>query len=270
MSTGSIQRQDIEASRRRVRLPRAQVELSLVSLGPEEGDCALFVHGGAGHLMQWQHQLCYFGQHLKVYAYDMRGHGESDAPATDYTLEEAVADLEELVEVLELPEKFHLLCHSYGGAVGAEFARRHGSRLKSLVLLATAGTIPLAYTMRALLKLPAFALAGIQKVVKNAVSTPPAVLKRLVPNLVLWDGWHIYPEIEVPSLVVCGELDLLTRPRAMRQMAELLPECQFETIRFAGHLPQLERPDRCNRLLERFLFSRDRGGWRGSLEAAEP
>lgn len=260
-------RKEIDKSRKLVPVSEPPVRLSVVDLGPREAPTALFLHGGAGHLLQWHHQLTYFSERLRVVSYDMRGHGESEAPGSRYSFEETVTDLESLVAELDLPPQFHLVAHSYGGAVAVEFARRHPDRLLGVTLVATAGELPLRPSVRYLMKLPAWTLAGIQKLVKNAVSTPPAVLKKLVPTLTSWRGWEIYPEVETRCLVIAGELDWLTRPAAVRRMADLLPDSQFELIRFAGHLPQLERPGRVNRLLERFLEPTTRRLWRGPVDS---
>ncbi|MCA9794100.1 MAG: alpha/beta hydrolase [Candidatus Eremiobacteraeota bacterium] len=243
------------------------MRLSVVDFGNPDGGTALFLHGGAGHLLQWHNQLGYFSSRLRVVAYDMRGHGQSEAPNSSYWLKETVEDLEELVQRLQLPEQFYLVCHSYGGAVGTEFARRHPDRLSGLVLAATSGSIPLSFTVNYLLKLPDWMLGGVQRAIRNRISTPPHVLKKLVGSVLRWDGWEIYPEVPTPTLVIAGELDWLTRPESMRKMAELLPDSHYETIRFAGHMLQLERPDRCNRLLENFLVPHQRKTWRGSLPA---
>lgn len=262
-----LTRKEIDSSRRLVAVSDPPVRLSVVDLGPRQAPAALFLHGGAGHLLQWHNQLSHFSERLRVVSYDMRGHGESEAPPSHYSFEETVADLESLVEGLDLPPRFHLVAHSYGGAVAAEFARRHPGRLLGVTLVATAGELPLRPAVRYLMKLPAWTLAGIQRLVKNAVSTPPAVLKKLVPTLTSWRGWEIYPGVEVRCLVIAGELDWLTRPAAVRRMADLLPDSQFELIKFAGHLPQLERPSRVNRLLERFLEPTTRRFWRGPVDS---
>jgi pimeloyl-ACP methyl ester carboxylesterase len=45
-------------------------------------------------------------------------------------------------------------------------------------------------------------------------------------------------------------------------MAELIPGSALEKIRFAAHLPQLERPQRINQVLERFLLPERKVNWR--------
>ncbi len=257
-----LSRKDLEGYRKPLAIGGAvPTTLSALEL-PGEG-CALFLHGAAGHLMQWSHQLAYFGERMRVVALDMRGHGES-LPSVEsrFWFEDFVDDLELAVEALPLPERFYLVSHSFGGAVAAAYAVRHPERLQGLVLMATAGEIPLRFAIRVAMKLPSSLLLGVQKLVKNAVSTPPAVLKKLIPTLVRYRGWELYPQIQVPTLVISGEYDLLTRPEPMRRMAELIPGSALEKIRFAAHLPQLERPQRVNQILERFLLPERKVSWR--------
>lgn len=237
---------------------------------PGEG-CALFLHGAAGHLMQWHHQLAYFSERMRVVALDMRGHGESQPSIESrFWFEDFVDDLEAAVEALELPDRFYLVSHSFGGAVAAAYAVRHPERLDGLVLMATAGEIPLRFSIQLLMKLPSSLLSGVQRLVKNAVSTPPPVLKKLIPTLVRFRGWDLYPQIQVPTLVISGEYDMLTRPEPMRRMAELIPGSALEKIRFAAHLPQLERPQRVNQILERFLLPQRRVSWRPDSMESRP
>ncbi|MEW6281996.1 MAG: alpha/beta fold hydrolase [Candidatus Eremiobacterota bacterium] len=245
------------------------VRLAGLDFGVREATTLVFLHGGAGRANQWRHQMEYFSQRYRVVAYDFRGHGESEVVHSDYSFDEMVQDLEWAVDELEVPERFHLITHSFGGAVGAAYAVRHAQRLERLALVATAGEIPLSPFLPALLQLPGPVLDGVRKVFRNQINCPPAVLKRLVPTLMRWRGWDLYERIQTPTLVLSGELDLLTRPRMMRRMADLIPNCEFVSLPFCGHLPQLERPAAVNRILERFLEPNLKRTWRGTIEAPE-
>lgn len=72
-------------------------------------------------------------QHNTLLRYDQRGSGLSDWNVDDFSLERAVADLEELVDGLGLDE-ISLLGSCQGGAVAALFAARHPGRVRRLIL----------------------------------------------------------------------------------------------------------------------------------------
>ncbi len=59
--------------------------------------------------------------------------------------------------------------------------------------------------------------------------------------------------IHCPTLVVVGEEDVLTPPEVVRTIAERIPNAQLEIIPQAGHLPNLEQPERFNALMLQHL-----------------
>jgi haloalkane dehalogenase len=72
---------------------------------------------------------------------DHIGCGFSDKPGDDrydYTLERRVADLERLIDSLDLAEKITLVVHDWGGMIGMTWAARHPDRVGRLVILNTA------------------------------------------------------------------------------------------------------------------------------------
>jgi 3-oxoadipate enol-lactonase / 4-carboxymuconolactone decarboxylase len=72
-------------------------------------------------------------RHFHVVRYDMRGHGKSDTPAGDYTLDQLTDDLAAVADSSG-PGHFHLCGVSMGGMVGMAYAARTGKRLDKLVL----------------------------------------------------------------------------------------------------------------------------------------
>ena len=59
--------------------------------------------------------------------------------------------------------------------------------------------------------------------------------------------------IAVPTLVICGEEDLISTPAEMRTIADAIDGAQFATIPNAGHLAPLEQPAAFNQSLREFL-----------------
>ena len=100
-----------------------------------EGPDLVLIHGITGDLSIWM--LCEALQSLskayRVTAYDLRGHGYSDAPPTGYTSADHVADLFGLMDVLEI-ERTSIAGHSFGGVIGAHAAVLAPERVESLVL----------------------------------------------------------------------------------------------------------------------------------------
>jgi 3-oxoadipate enol-lactonase / 4-carboxymuconolactone decarboxylase len=90
---------------------------------------------GCDHSM-WAPQMPGLLDHFQVLRYDTRGHGASDVPAGDYTLEQLGQDALGLAEKLGL-KKFKFCGLSMGGAVGQWLALNAPPRVTALVLANT-------------------------------------------------------------------------------------------------------------------------------------
>jgi pimeloyl-ACP methyl ester carboxylesterase len=71
----------------------------------------------------------------RVITFDWRGHGRSDAPATDFGLAEQVADALAVVRAAGVADRFIPVCASHSGWVGIELARRLGAGVPAIVLM---------------------------------------------------------------------------------------------------------------------------------------
>lgn len=223
----------------------------------------VFVHGAGGHCTQWSHQLDFFSRRCRCLTMDMRGHGYSDRPEwPEYSVQEFSDDLGRVLDHAGISQPVILIGHSFGGAVSTFFTLAHPQRVEKLALLSTTGTLSVGMSVLMLLKMPEFLLVPIQKAFNRRVGAPAHVLKKLVPNVDNWDGWDLYPKIHVPTLVMCGELDRLTRTKWVRRMAEAIPQVHYEGISFSAHLPQLERPARVNEALLTFVRGRSESPFR--------
>jgi 3-oxoadipate enol-lactonase/4-carboxymuconolactone decarboxylase len=90
---------------------------------------------GTDHGM-WAPQMADLLQHFQVLRYDTRGHGASDAPASEYSIEQLGNDVLGLADALKI-DKFAFCGLSMGGAVGQWLAINSPQRLTGLVLANT-------------------------------------------------------------------------------------------------------------------------------------
>ena len=93
------------------------------------------VHGGPGGIHDYLEPLEALANERPVVLYDQLGAGKSDAldDVTLWTNERMIDELGRLLDALEL-EWIHLLGHSWGTIIAAEYALRSPDRLSSLVL----------------------------------------------------------------------------------------------------------------------------------------
>jgi 3-oxoadipate enol-lactonase len=59
----------------------------------------------------------------------------------------------------------------------------------------------------------------------------------------------------VPTLVICGQHDVISSADEMRSLAAAIPGAHFVVIPDAGHMPPLEQPTRFNAALREFLLA---------------
>jgi pimeloyl-ACP methyl ester carboxylesterase len=71
------------------------------------------------------------------------------------------------------------------------------------------------------------------------------------------DRTSLLANIDCPTLVVCGGEDTISPSGEMRALAQAIPDAEYVEIAGAGHLSNLEAPDRFDDALARFLNAHD-------------
>ena len=229
--------------------------LSVVDLWPEGAErTVLFVHGYAGVVETWEYQINHFWHLARVIAPDLRGHGQSDAPYTTYSMEELVEDLETITDKLRLPPKFTLVGHSFGGSICIEYAVRHPERLDRLVLLATAGEYPVPRAVALLSRVPTAAFRPWWRFRPRWNADVHVMKGMMLNNMRKWRGWDLMKQIKTPTLIVTGERDRYFPRSVYTRVAESVPGAEVIDIGASKHKVQLERHQAVNRAIERFML----------------
>jgi pimeloyl-ACP methyl ester carboxylesterase len=74
------------------------------------------------------------------------------------------------------------------------------------------------------------------------------------------DRIDLLPQINVPTLIICGELDQLTPIAESERMHCLIAGSQLAVIADAAHMSNLEQPEQFNRALTNFLHQLNSSG----------
>jgi len=186
--------------------------------------------------------------------FDVPGIGQSQMPDSPLRLPRHADLLARLLDVLELP-RIDLFGVSWGGALAQEFALRHPTRLRRLILAATSAGPALlikpgdmlAYfdagthaqdsqglaqsghrrnSMRTLLK-----VGGVQRMLSQ---NPRAYYHQLMAVL----GWTSLPRLwrlRAPTLIIAGEQDWLTRLYNARILHRAIPRSELAIVPHEGH-----------------------------------
>jgi len=247
---------DLELYRRDVRVSISPpIRLSVIDIAPERPrHTIVFIHGYGGNATQWQYQLNTFSLDNRVIALDLRGHGRSDKPSGDYSMARILEDLENALGVLGVSDKIVLVGHSFGGAVVTEYAAANPTRIERLVLIATAGEFRLNPIYRFLLRFPLPVLKSLTTFVKNWLSAPPYVMHAwYYQNVLLWNGWSLFRDLSVPTMVIRGHRDLVFDRALFDEVTRAIPGAEEVDVGASGHMVMLERREAVNRALHRFL-----------------
>lgn len=99
-----------------------------------QGSPVIFIHGLTANAFCFQAFADDLANRHRIFAYDLRGRGDSDKPESGYSIPIHAADLEELIDVLEL-DKPIVVGHSLGALIGLYFAVHYPEKLSKLILI---------------------------------------------------------------------------------------------------------------------------------------
>lgn len=109
--------------------------------GPETGPVVLLIHGFRTPSYIWKDHLTSLADAgYRVVAFDNYGRGFSDRPDGNYTAERTDQLIIELLDHLKISRPVHLVGYSMGGATATIFSANHPTKVRSLSLIAPAGT----------------------------------------------------------------------------------------------------------------------------------
>jgi pimeloyl-ACP methyl ester carboxylesterase len=250
-----------------------------------DGPAVVLVHGHSLDLRMWKYQLApLVDMGYRVIRYDVRGHGRSTVPTSEYTWDNYSQDLADLLGAVNVTEGAHVVGLSMGGAIALKFTLDHPGQVASLTLVDSA--------------LPGFTYSGefsseiiaLRDAVR-AEGAGPAFERLWLPHP-LFDGLRPHPdkfaeatemvagfqaaeyleeaetpdyvqpdlaaqlgEVAVPTLVVVGEDDVPDFKLIAEIMGSTIPGARMEIMPGRGHTPPMEDPASFNRILMQFLAS---------------
>jgi pimeloyl-ACP methyl ester carboxylesterase len=95
--------------------------------------------------------------------------------------------------------------------------------------------------------------AALAKFIAWRSAMPSAPLNAATRSLYDFNLSNDLPRIAVPTLVVAGQEDVLTKPQGMEEIAALIPSAEYRLIPNSGHMIPVEQPEPLDALLSGFL-----------------
>jgi pimeloyl-ACP methyl ester carboxylesterase len=106
-----------------------------------QGSPIIFIHGLTANAFCFQAFADDLARDHRVFAYDLRGRGDSDKPESGYSVPIHAIDLAELIDELGLDRPV-VVGHSLGALVGLYFAVHYPKKLSKLVLIDAGAPLP--------------------------------------------------------------------------------------------------------------------------------
>ena len=243
---------------------------------PTRHPTVILIHGLGGTLNIWDPIVSVLEHRFSVLRYDLRGHGQSDVPAGDWSLEDFVSDLESIFNNESVPYA-HLVGFSLGGLIVQQFALSYPERVGQLTILsAVAGRTNaerqhVQERIRNLEKgdlntnielalerwfSPEFRQdhpERVQKRIAELRATSPAGYFQAYRVFVLSDLAEHLSQIQCETLVMTGEHDPGSNVRMARLMHESIPNSQLEILPNLRHSVLVESPQLIAEKLDLFL-----------------
>ncbi|HEY9226132.1 MAG TPA: alpha/beta fold hydrolase [Gemmatimonadaceae bacterium] len=237
----------------------------------------VFLHAFPLNRTMWEPQVTALVAEFRCITIDFRGLGAS-AAKPPFTVDRYADDVVAVLDALQI-ERAVIVGLSMGGYVAFALWRRHRERVRALVLSdtrASADTVEVVERRRALIQAAqtqgATAVANMQIAglvgkttrdkrpdiydathrmiaqanVQGIIGAAEALIERP-------DSTPTLATIDVPTLVVVGEEDVLTPPKEARVLHEAIAGSRLEILKHAGHLSNMERPAAFNTVVSEFL-----------------
>ncbi len=242
---------------------------------------------GSGRLIAFGHSLGMSGQifepirpalesHGRILTWDARGHGNSQKPATGWTIEDLAADLRALIKHLE-EDRAVVAGLSMGGNTAGAYAVAHPDKLDGLILADTTAWYgkgaPEAWEKRA----TNAEAKGMDPVIAFNIprwfsdSFPDAhpdrvemVVKMLLANdtpsyaaacraLGQFDAREGLSRIDCPTLILVGSEDPATPPAMAEYLHQNIANSELQVLPGLRHMTPVETPDQVGQLIGDFL-----------------
>jgi len=240
--------------------------------GKEGAPWLILSHSLACTVRMWDPQIAAFKDRYRILAYDMRGHGQSAAPAGPYTLEMLADDVLALMRELKI-DRARYVGLSIGGMIGQHLALKEPKRFEKMVLADTGHAqtpetlkqweerirIAQAQGMKPLVAgtmerwfTPAFReTPPAKKIAELIAGTPVAGYVGCGQAIMKLNTTGRLKDIKLPVLAITGEADAAAA--GTKYIGEHLPGAKFVSIPQAAHIANIEQAEKFNQALRDFL-----------------
>lgn len=212
---------------------------------------------GWGHSRKMWMGFCSMFKKQNVICPDLPGFGERKLISDKWKVSDYADWLEKYLNNQNL-EDIVLIGHSFGGKIAIEYASRHQTKIKKIILIS-------APVLRRP-SLPTKIKIIINKIFKLTHSSLKATIKnseyeeakrtglgKVFTNSVVYDATSILPKIKVPTLIVWGDKDKDAPVEIAAEMHRMIKNSKIEILSGLAHNIYLENPVILYGLINNFI-----------------
>ncbi len=260
-----------------------EVSLFYEIKGNLESDATIvFLNGVMASTNSWYQFLPIFERFdYKMLLHDFKGQLKSSKPQGPYSFEEHAMELKELMDFLKI-KNASLIGTSYGGEVALRFAVKYPESVKKMVIIDSVseldevlgffikGWISLArkengedffYGITPSIYSNSYIRKNYKELEKRALATDKMPKEYFKGQIYLYETFlqDVYMtkelhKIKSPTLVICGEKDILKPLKFSQIIADNIPNSEFVIIPDCGHVAIFEKPEELVSILLGFLI----------------
>ena len=239
------------------------------------GEPLFFLHSSLLTSEMWNNQMEYFSKKYLAIAYDFCGHGKSELPKGPYS---DYDDIKAIIEKKNLT-KITLIGCSYGGSVALDFTLKYPENVSKLILISPAVNgcnYPLRLTLESIKNFRNVRKYGIEKAAELFMRNKywsyfvteknKELFKRLfIENKNFYNGnyrkkYILKPaaikrlsEINTDVLLIIGDNDSGFNKNVSKILKEKVKKIKYCEINECGHLPNIEKNEEVNRIIEKYV-----------------
>ena len=221
-------------------------------------DTIVFLHGsGLSHIVWSLAEQFFSSKNFNVLSIDLPGHGNSDGPCLDSI--EKIADwLEKVFDKLQL-KNLILVGHSQGCLEILEYSSKYKERIKKLVFVGGSNKMPVHPDLIELAQnghsdavklMMKWGYEGSKKFiggnpVEKIIQSPRDISEILAVDLKACNNYSNGSEaakaINLPSMLIYGELDKMVNLEAGKKFSNLIKNSTTHVINGCGHMIMIEK-----------------------------
>ena len=250
----------------------------------EQGDPAaqplILLHGYSDSWFSYSRVLTGLARRHRVYALDLKGHGDSDRPAGGYTMRDMAGDVVAFMDANGI-RPATVVGHSMGSFVAQQVAVRAPERVTRLVLIGSATTfrklegVPeLARAVDALSDPVPHEFARefqvstihhpvpdefLDRAVAESLKLPARVWRAVMAGMLATGPAGALGERGIPTLILWGDRDACFARSEQEALVAAIPSAVLKVYPETGHALHWERPEGFVRDLEAFVGQAEAG-----------